>query len=180
MDSAFQELDYSDISAKNINKKPQPGLINTKTRGGLVRLIIVVVFGIIIGCLGITIYSRYSQMKTLNKEYDKVAATHQSTLHEKEAVKVELEKLKKENANLNTQIEQAKANNETLTNDIIKYTEENNKMQTELTSIEKDLTDLNSEINQLTQQNELLKTKIADITAENKELEEKIKQLKQK
>lgn len=26
MDSAFQELDYSDISAKNINKKTQPDL----------------------------------------------------------------------------------------------------------------------------------------------------------
>lgn len=66
MDSAFQELDYSDISAKNINKKSQHGLISTKTRGGLVRLIIVVLFGIIIVSLGIAIYSRYSQMKTLN------------------------------------------------------------------------------------------------------------------
>ena len=58
MVSAFQELDYSDISAKNINKKSQPGLINTKTRGGLVRLMIVVFFGIIIFSLGIAIYSR--------------------------------------------------------------------------------------------------------------------------
>ena len=66
MDSAFQELDYSDISAKNINKKSQHGLISTKTRGGLVRLIIVFLFGIIIVSLGIAIYSRYSQMKTLN------------------------------------------------------------------------------------------------------------------
>ena len=134
MDSAFQELDYSDISAKNINKKTQPGLINTKTRGGLVRLMIVVFFGIIIFSLGIAIYSRYSQMKTLNKEYDTITATHLSTLHEKDAVKVELEKIKKENSNLSAQIEQAKSNNETLTNDVVKYTAENDKLQTEITS----------------------------------------------
>ena len=39
MDNAFQELDYSDISAKNINKKHRNNSgINTKTRGGLIRL----------------------------------------------------------------------------------------------------------------------------------------------
>ena len=64
------------------------------------------------------------------------------------------------------------------TQDVVKYTAENDKLQTELTAIAKDLADLNSEINQLTQQNEQLKTKIIDITAENKKLEDSIKKLK--
>ena len=38
MDNAFQELDYSDISAKNINKKHRSIELDTKSRGGIIRL----------------------------------------------------------------------------------------------------------------------------------------------
>ena len=43
MDNAFQELDYSDISAKNLSKRRRHSEINTKTRGGLIRLVILII-----------------------------------------------------------------------------------------------------------------------------------------
>ena len=179
MDNAFQELDYSDISAKNINKKPQPGLLDTKTRGGLIRLVIVIVFSVVIVALSFSLYSKYSTMKTLNEEYAKVKASHQSTLSEKQAVKEELDKYEKENDDLSAQIQAAKADNETLTAEIAKYTEDNNKLQKDIETIEKDVQNLTDELTQLLTQNDQLKIKISQITDENKELEDKIKQLKQ-
>ena len=48
MDNAFQELDYSDISAKHLNKRKRSGEINTKTRGGLIRLGSVIIIFILL------------------------------------------------------------------------------------------------------------------------------------
>ena len=47
MDNAFQELDYSDINAKHLNKKKRSSEINTKTRGGLIRLVSLIIIFII-------------------------------------------------------------------------------------------------------------------------------------
>lgn len=48
MDDAFQQLDYTEISAQNINKKPQQGIIDTKSKGGLIRLLIFIAIGVIL------------------------------------------------------------------------------------------------------------------------------------
>jgi len=47
MDKIFQELDYSDISSKNLNKQKKSSEINTKTRGGLTRLVSLIIIFII-------------------------------------------------------------------------------------------------------------------------------------
>ena len=57
MDNAFQELDYSDISAKNINKRDRSNEINTKTRGGIIRLGSLLIIAIIVLVLIISIIS---------------------------------------------------------------------------------------------------------------------------
>ena len=55
MDNAFQELDYSDISAKNLNKKNRSNDLNTKTRGGIIRLGSLIIITIIVIILIITL-----------------------------------------------------------------------------------------------------------------------------
>ena len=60
MDNAFQELDYSDIIAKNLNKKHRNNSgINTKTRGGLIRLGSIIIISIIIIIMIVSLISKY-------------------------------------------------------------------------------------------------------------------------
>ena len=67
MDNAFQEIDYSDISAKHLNKKKRNSEINTKTRGGLIRLIsLIILFLIII----ILIFQIISNSSALSKKQE--------------------------------------------------------------------------------------------------------------
>ena len=68
MDNAFQELDYSDLSAKNINNKKRYNDINTKTRGGIIRLGLVIIIGIIMIILIIGIISKSNTLSNLNDE----------------------------------------------------------------------------------------------------------------
>ena len=68
MDNAFQELDYSDISAKNLSKKRRPGDINTKTRGGIIRLGSIIIIGVIIIILIIVVISKSKTLSNLEEE----------------------------------------------------------------------------------------------------------------
>ena len=68
MDNAFQELDYSDISAKNLSKKRRPGDINTKTRGGIIRLGSIIIIGVIIIVLIIVVISKSKTLSNLEQE----------------------------------------------------------------------------------------------------------------
>ena len=71
MENAFQELDYSDISAKNINRKEEiNNVINTKTKGGIVRLLIFVVISLVVVGLIVTIISKSRDANALNRDIE--------------------------------------------------------------------------------------------------------------
>ena len=67
MDDAFQELDFSEISAKNINKK-RSNDINIKTRGGIIRLGSMIIIVIIILILIIAIISKSNSLSNFQTE----------------------------------------------------------------------------------------------------------------
>ena len=72
MDNAFQELDYSDISAKNINKRDRSNEINTKTRGGIIRLGSLLIIAIIILVFIILIISKSNKLSEKENELSKL------------------------------------------------------------------------------------------------------------
>ena len=72
MDNAFQELDYSDISAKNLNKKNRSNDLNTKTRGGIIRLGSLLIITIIVLILIITLISKSKTLSTKEAEIEKI------------------------------------------------------------------------------------------------------------
>ena len=72
MDNAFQELDYSDISAKNLNKKNRSNDLNTKTRGGIIRLGSLIIITIIVLILIITLISKSKTLSTKEAEIEKI------------------------------------------------------------------------------------------------------------
>ena len=72
MDNAFQELDYSDISAKNLNKKNRSNDLNTKTRGGIIRLGSLIIITIIVLILIITLISKSKTLSTKEAEIGKI------------------------------------------------------------------------------------------------------------
>ena len=72
MDNAFQELDYSDISAKNINKRDRSNEINTKTRGGIIRLGSLLIIAIIVLVLIISIISKSNTLSEKESEQAKL------------------------------------------------------------------------------------------------------------
>ena len=72
MDNAFQELDYSDISAKNLNKKNRSNDLNTKTRGGIIRLGSLIIITIIVIILIITLISKSKTLSTKEAEIEKI------------------------------------------------------------------------------------------------------------
>ena len=77
MDNAFQELDYSDISAKNLSKRRRHSEINTKTRGGLIRLVILIIIFIIIIYLFFTIMIK---SKLITKKEEELNSLKESKL----------------------------------------------------------------------------------------------------
>ena len=72
MDNAFQELDYSDISAKNLNKKNRSNDLNTKTRGGIIRLGSLIIITVIVLILIITLISKSKTLSTKESEIEKI------------------------------------------------------------------------------------------------------------
>ena len=72
MDNAFQELDYSDISAKNLNKKNRSNDLNTKTRGGIIRLGSLLIITIIVLILVITLISKSRTLSAKKAELEKI------------------------------------------------------------------------------------------------------------
>ena len=78
MDNAFQELDYSDISAKHLKKKRKEDDINTKTRGGIIRLGIIIIIFLIALYLIFSILAKNkmitkkeSELKDVREVYDR-------------------------------------------------------------------------------------------------------------
>ena len=90
MDNAFQELDYSDISAKNINKKKYYNDLSTKTRGGIIRLGSLIIILIIFLILIIGIISKYKTLSKLNNDINSIK--EKITLEEREKSYIEEKK----------------------------------------------------------------------------------------
>ena len=109
MDNAFQELDYSDISAKNINKKKYNDL-NTKTRGGIIRLGSLIIILIVFLILIIGIISKSNTLSNLNNEINNMK--EKITLQEREKSYIE-----EKNMFLANEIFEAKKNVEKLSNE---------------------------------------------------------------
>ena len=109
MDNAFQELDYSDISAKHLKKKRRNDEINTRTRGGIIRLcslIIIIIIGLYL------IFSIYSKNKALNKKKDEL-----QILKDSKIIKERFKKLEDERHNfLISEISDSNNNKEQLIN----------------------------------------------------------------
>ena len=119
MDNAFQELDYSDISAKNLNKKNKSYDLSTKTRGGIIRLGSMLIITIIILILIITLISKSKTLsakeselekikeKIITTEQDKALAEEKNRflLHEISEAQKNAEELSQEKKEIETSIE---------------------------------------------------------------------------
>ena len=130
MDNAFQELDYSDISAKNLKKRPNE--INTKTRGGLIRLGSIFIIGVVILILIIGIISKSNtlsklknELKTLKenigiKEREKSYTEEKNIFLANEILETQknAEKLSKEKSNIENNIETFQRTNKKSKSDI--------------------------------------------------------------
>ena len=87
MDDAFQELDFSEISAKNINSKKRSNDINIKTRGGIIRLGSIMIIGIIILILIIGLISKSNSLSVFEEKLNTLK--EKITLEEKEISNIE-------------------------------------------------------------------------------------------
>ena len=87
MDDAFQELDFSEISAKNINSKKRSNDINIKTRGGIIRLGSIMIIGIIILILIIGLISKSNSLSVFEEKLNTLKEN--ITLEEKEISNIE-------------------------------------------------------------------------------------------
>lgn len=173
MDSAFQELDYSDISAKNITKKPEPGIIDTKSRGGLLRLIILIIVTSILATLSIKIFSRYSELKKLEKELLMLKSPEGDPEVSSEASK-ELNSIRKENSELTEKISKAKEIYDTIVKENKKIEEENANISEELSKFQENMKKLDTEYNNLNAENQKLNNQISSLEKENEDLQNKI------
>ena len=123
MDNAFQELDYSDISAKNLSNKKKHSDINTKTRGGIIRLGSVIIIGLISIILIIALISKSNALSNLENDLDKL----KETIKSKEQEKLDAEE---KNSFLETEILDSKKTAE-------KLSKLKNDLQTSIDNLEK-------------------------------------------
>jgi hypothetical protein len=175
MDNAFQELDYSTLSAKNLNKKQQPGILDTKTRGGLVRLIIIIIFIIIICSMGYSIFSNYKEIDNLNSKYQSMLSAKDNLQADKLTIEEEATLFQKEGEILITQIEEAKKYNQTMFDQVTQLVEKHTQSKTESEQIIKTAENLEQEYNLLLEKNKKYVEEIKKLDEENKILDEKIK-----
>ena len=133
MDNAFQELDYSDISAKNLNKKHRNNSgINTKTRGGLIRLGSIIIISIIIIIMIVSLISKYRTLSskqnelenikndilTKEKEISREEEKHHFLLHEISEAQRNTDGLYEQKNNLENDIQNLENSNKKSQNDI--------------------------------------------------------------
>ena len=122
MDNAFQELDYSDISAKHLKKKKRDDDINTRTRGGIIRLgSIILIFLIII----YLIFGIISKNKMIIKKKNDLDSEKESLFYKEKAYKDEQDR----NNYLENEIIEVKMN-------IEKYSKQKNDLDTSIQNVE--------------------------------------------
>ena len=146
MDNAFQELDYSDISAKYIrnNKENKSfGEIDTKKGNyGLIKLVVFFILFLLLIILVIVVLVKNSNLKSTEqkiKDDNEQLISNQRNLDEKNKI---LNKLLKDNLELENKIMNAMKEEERIENNMIKYVNENTKIKIDITSLEKEVEDL--------------------------------------
>ena len=146
MDNAFQELDYSDISAKYIqnNKENKSfGEIYTKKGNyGLIKLVVFFILFLLLIILVIVVLVKNSNLKSTEqkiKDDNEQLISNQRNLDEKNK---KLNKLLKDNLELENKIMNAMKEEERIENNMIKYVNENTKIKIDITSLEKEVEDL--------------------------------------
>ena len=158
MDNAFQELDYSDISAKNLSKKRRPDDINTKTRGGIIRLGSIIILGVVIIVLIIVVISKSKTLSNLEKEL----TTLKNTVIEREKDKNDAEEI---NRFLEIEILENK-----------KYTEQLNKQKEDIKNsiekLEKSNKKAKEDVQNALEAIDLINTKLKDFENKKKTIEE--------
>ena len=70
MDNVFQELDYSDISAKHVKGDKKFDEIDTKKRGGILKLLIVFILVLLVLIFLILVITKSSKANSLQKEIE--------------------------------------------------------------------------------------------------------------
>ena len=146
MDNAFQELDYSDISGKYIqnNKENKSfGEIDTKKGNyGLIKLVVFFILFLLLIILVIVVLVKNSNLKSTEqkiKDDNEQLISNQRNLDEKNKI---LNKLLKDNLELENKIMNAMKEEERIENNMIKYVNENTKIKIDITSLEKEVEDL--------------------------------------
>ena len=146
MDNAFQELDYSDISAKYIqNNKENKSFSEIDTKKGnygLIKLIIFFILFLLLIILVIVVLVKNSNLKSTEqkiKDDNEQLISNQRNLDEKNKI---LNKLLKDNLELENKIMNALKEKERIENNMIKYVNENTKIKIDITSLEKEVEDL--------------------------------------
>ena len=152
MDNAFQELDYSDISAKNLNKKERSNDFNTKTRGGIIRLGSLLIIFIICLILFISIISKSNSFST-KENY--------------------LQKLKEEVSSNNEEVEQVRKKNTYLEHQILEA-------EKSVKIYERQKTDKETNIENLGKSTKKLNKDIEKIKKDIQSMEEKLKEIQNK
>ena len=143
MDNAFQELDYSDISAKHVtgNQNKKFSEIDTKRRGGILKLLISFILFILLIIFIIIAISKSNKVKSLNKDIEK----KKKELEEKN---IELEQGEKDLNTINEEINEIKEN-------ILKEESEIKIIQDKIDEIKEDNNALTDEIENLNKQIEI-------------------------
>ena len=125
MDNAFQELDYSDISAKHLKKKKRGDDINTRTRGGIIRLgsLIIITLIIIYLIFGIISKNKMIIKKKGDLDSERELLTYKEKAYKDEQdknnylenelieVKMNIEKYSKQKSDLDTSIQNLENSN---------------------------------------------------------------------
>ena len=174
MDSAFQELDYSDISAKHLSKRRKNSDINLKTRGGIIRLCSIIILIIAILYLIIKIISK-SKLFT-NKEEEL------KTLNESKLLKEEIKKEEEDKTNYyDIEIKEKKINSQELSKqlgdiseNIIKLEKSNNQGIIDIDNAKDSISNLENKLKVFRE----YKDKIDKLQKEIENLQKEIEEIK--
>ncbi|MCQ2816903.1 MAG: hypothetical protein MJ252_06535, partial [archaeon] len=177
MDDAFQQLDYSDLSAQNINKKPKQGVIDTKSKGGLIRLIIFASFIIIIVSCSISLVIQSIKLRRVSeivksKEEEKERRTGHLSNFTRKYSELKNKKIQYEKhiESLNQELKALKSDNSSLS-------EKNITAHNDLKKLELDYDNLSKIYQEQYTYAVELKNNISKVQIQNKYLEEKIEEL---
>ena len=174
MDNAFQELDYSDLNTKQFNKRKRTE-INTKTRGGLIRLGIMIIIFIIVIILLIGIFSK---TKTLNKKEEELKSLKEKITE----INEEKKEVEDRSIYLKSEMTKIEMSKEELTNKLNNIKENINKLENSNTKAQIDINNAKESISFLEdklKEFEDLKNKIDELQKNTEFYQKEIAKIKQ-